>query len=111
MEAARRNPLACEWDRHPLDAASLRADGLTQLGTNAYEYLLLLHAADEELKSGTDPRRIRDSADRLRAVSPEHVLVRLLDAKAERAKVVQGLLRHGVRKKGDQKTPKRPFKP
>ena len=110
MEAARRNPLDCEWDRLALDAASLRSDGLTELGANAYEYLLLLHAADEELKFGTDPRRIRDTADQLRALSPEHVLVGLLDVKASRAKVVQGLLRDGVRKKGGLKTPKRPSK-
>jgi hypothetical protein len=111
MEAARREPLNRQRGRHPLDAASLRSDGLTELSTDAYEYLLLLHAADEELKSGTDPGRIRETADRLRAVSPEHVLVRLLDAKAARAKVVQGLLRDGVRKRGVPKTPKRPSKP
>ena len=59
---------------------------------DAYEYLLLLHAADDEVNFGTDPQRIRDAADRLRAVSPEHVLVRLLDVKAKRANVVKELL-------------------
>jgi hypothetical protein len=61
MEAARRNPLDCEWDRLALDAASLRSDGLTELGTNAYEYLLLLHAADEELKFGAVVPRVPTS--------------------------------------------------
>ena len=59
---------------------------------DAYEYLLLLHAADGEVNFGTDPQRIRAVADRLRAVSPEHVLVRLLEAKASRANVVRDLL-------------------
>ena len=81
------------------------------MGTDAYEYLLLLHAADEELKFGTDPRRIRDTADRLRALSPEHVLVRLLEAKAARANVVQALLREGVRKRRVPNPPKRPLDP
>ena len=69
------------------------------MGVDAYEYLVLLHAADDEVNFGTDPQRIRDAADRLRAVSPEHVVVRLLDAKAKRANIVQDLLGNSVRKK------------
>lgn len=56
---------------------------------DAYEYLVLLHTADGELSFGTDPQHIRDAADRLRTVNPQHVLVRLLDAKAARASVIR----------------------
>ena len=69
------------------------------MAIDAYEYLLLLHAADDEVNFGTDPQRIRDVADRLRAANPSHVLVRLLDAKVARANVVQDLLRESVRKR------------
>ena len=75
-----------------MDAAAQRSVGITEVAIDAYEYLLLLHAADDEVNFGTDPQRIRAVGDRLRAVSPEHVLVRLLDAKASRANVVRDLL-------------------
>jgi hypothetical protein len=75
-----------------LDAAAEGSVGIIDVAIDAYEYLLLLHAADDEVNFGTDPQRIRAVADRLRAVSPEHVLVRLLDAKASRANVVRDLL-------------------
>ena len=75
-----------------MDAAAQGAVGITDVAIDAYEYLILLHAADDEVNFGTDPQRIRAVADRLRAVSPEHVLVRLLDRKASRANVVRDLL-------------------
>src|SRR5215210_5581971 len=92
MEARWRSPVRCGWDRHSLDAAAQGSVGIIDVAIDAYEYLLLLHAADDEVNFGTDPQRIRAVADRLRAVSPEHVLVRLLDAKASRANVVRDLL-------------------
>ena len=75
-----------------MDAAAQGSVGIIDVAIDAFEYLLLLHAADDEVNFGTDPQRIRAVADRLRAVSPEHVLVRLLDAKASRANVVRDLL-------------------
>ena len=80
----------------PLRVADVKID--------AYEYLLLLHAADNEVNFGTDPQRIRDAADRLRAVSPDHVLVQLLDRKATRANVVHDLLRESMRKRAAKLT-------
>ena len=80
-----------------MDGAARGTVGVTGVNIEANEYLLLLHAADNEVNFGTDPQRIRDAADRLRAVSPEHVLVRLLDEKVKRANVVQELLHERVR--------------
>jgi hypothetical protein len=59
---------------------------------DAYEYLLLLYAAHEEIHFGTDAHPIREAAEGLRAANPEHVLVRLLDAKARRIGAVRELL-------------------
>ena len=99
METRRRDPLGCQRDRHALEAAPAWSLGVADVKIDAYEYLLLLHAADGEVNFGTDPQRIHAVADRLRAVSPEHVLVRLLDAKADRANIVQDLLGESVRKR------------
>ena len=82
-----------------MDATAVWSFGLTEVDIDAYEYLVLLHAADDELNLGTDPQRMRDAADRLRAVSPDHVLVQLLDRKATRANVVHDLLRRSVRRR------------
>ena len=87
-----------------MDAAAVWSFGLTALDIDAYEYLVLLHAADEELNFGTDPQRIRDAADRLRAASPDHVLVQLLDRKATRANVVHDLLRESMRRRAAKLT-------
>ena len=90
-----------------MDAAAQGAVGIIDVAIDAYEYLLLLHAADDEVNFGTDPQRIRAVADRLRAVSPEHVLVRLLDAKASRAHVVRDLLarKRSMRKRQNAQEP------
>ena len=71
MEACWRSPVRRGWDRHSLDAAAQGSVGITDVAIDAYEYLLLLHAADDEVNFGTDPQRIRAVADRLWAVSPE----------------------------------------
>ena len=59
---------------------------------DAYQYLVLLHLACDQIALGTDQAKIRGAAERLRAVAPEHALVRQLDAKARRVDVVQELL-------------------
>jgi hypothetical protein len=64
---------------------------------DAYQYLVLLHLACDQLAFGTDQREMRRAAERLRAVAPEHALVRQLDAKARRVGVVQELLTESLR--------------
>jgi hypothetical protein len=64
---------------------------------DAYQYLVLLHLACDQIALGTDQREIRRAAERLRAVAPEHALVRQLDAKARRVDVVQELLTESLR--------------
>ena len=91
-----------------MDAAAQGAVGIINVAIDAFEYLLLLHAADDEVNFGTDPQRIRAVADRLRAVSPEHVLVRLLEAKASRAYLVRDLLarNRSMRKRRNAQEPR-----
>lgn len=64
---------------------------------DAYQYLVLLHVACDQIALGTDQGEIRRAAERLRAVAPEHALVRQLDAKARRVDVVQELLNESLR--------------
>ncbi len=64
---------------------------------DAYQYLVLLHVAWDQLALGTDQGEIRRAAERLRAVAPEHALVRQLDAKARCVDVVQELLMESLR--------------
>ena len=64
---------------------------------DAYQYLLLLNVACDQIALGTDQGEIRRAAERLRAVAPEHALVRQLDAKARRVDVVQELLTESLR--------------
>ena len=64
---------------------------------DAYQYLVLLHLACDQIALGTDQAEIRRAAERLRAVAPEHALVRQLDAKARRVDVVQELLTESLR--------------
>ena len=64
---------------------------------DAYEYLVLLHLACDQIALGTDQGQIRGAAERLRAVAPEHALVGQLDAKARRVDVVQELLTESLR--------------
>jgi hypothetical protein len=42
-------------------------------------YGALLQAAREQLDLGTEPARLRQAADALRAVAPDHPFLRLLD--------------------------------
>ena len=76
---------------HALDAPVERACGVIAV-VDPYEYLLLLYAAHEEMHFGSDARRIREAAEGLRAFNPEHLLVRLLEAKARRVGAVRELL-------------------
>jgi hypothetical protein len=64
---------------------------------DAYQYLVLLHLACDQIALGTDQAGIRRAAERLRAVAPEHALVRQLDAKARRVDVVRKLLTESLR--------------
>jgi hypothetical protein len=64
---------------------------------DAYEYLVLLHLACDQIALGTDQGEIRRTAGRLRAVAPEHALLGELDAKARRVDVVQELLTESLR--------------
>ena len=64
---------------------------------DAYQYLVLLHVACDQIALGTDQGEIRRAAERLRAVAPEHALVGQLDAKARRIDVVQELLTESLR--------------
>jgi hypothetical protein len=64
---------------------------------DAYQYLVLLHVACDQIALGTDEGEIRRAAERLRAVAPEHALVGQLDAKARRIDVVQELLTESLR--------------
>ena len=64
---------------------------------DAYQYLVLLHLACDQLALGTNQAEIRRAAERLRAVAPEHALVRQLDAKARRVEMVQELLTESLR--------------
>ena len=97
METGRYDQTNSCSDHHSLDAAPARPCGVAAM-VDAFEYLVLLHAADDEMNFGADADKIREAGDRLRAVSPEHVLVRLLDAKAQRVGVVQELLSKSVRR-------------
>ena len=64
---------------------------------DAYEYLVLLHLACDQIALGTDQGEIRGAAERLRAVAPEHALVQQLEKKARRVDVVQELLTESLR--------------
>ena len=64
---------------------------------DAYQYLVLLHLACDQIALGTDQGKIRRAAERLRAVAPGHALLVELDAKARRVDVVQELLTESLR--------------
>ena len=61
---------------------------------DAAEYALLLYAANDELNWGADVRSVLDAADELAAACPDHVLVKLLRAKAQRMSGVERLVQH-----------------
>jgi hypothetical protein len=48
---------------------------------DSFEYMLLVYEAHSQLHGECDGEAVRQAADRLRAVAPDHSLLSVLDAK------------------------------
>ena len=60
---------------------------------DALEYLLVLHEAHDQLTFGTDRHKLTLAIETLRDAAPEHVIVRLLEAKMRRMAAIEAMLR------------------
>ena len=59
---------------------------------DAYEYLAVVHEAHQQLTFGTDVPRLTQAVEALRHGNPDHVMIRLLEAKLHRMATIRQFL-------------------